>query len=185
MQTSRTLRIVDAPRISYLDRGAGSGRAEFDKTENHLTDCKTKPYMDGDLLRVPSLKRQCLRAWQGATSDTDPVNEQTVGEIVSFVRLQLGSPNVGVLNQFRKVYTDRYKTIADVPEHDPGISVSNPDPVKPETYEKFSTDDPIERFFAGINSAFGFITNPMNWLAIMSLLLGFAILALALWKGLV
>lgn len=182
MSTSRTLRIVDASRIDFLDRGAGAGRSEFDKSENHLTDCKTKPYMDGDLLRVPSLKRQCLRAWQGATSDTDPISEQVVGEIVSFVRLQLGSPNNGVLNQFRKVFTDRYKTIADIPEHDPGISVSNPDPVKPDKYSAES--DPVSQFFAGIGGAFSFITNPMNWLAILATLLGFGILAISLWKGL-
>jgi hypothetical protein len=170
------MRVGIVQPIQYQDRGALGW-------QDMPSECRTPPYRDPkrvDLFyRVPTMKRLCVKAFLGEGDDYVYQGKDAV-KIASYIGANIGDNGVpgGVVAYVTKMFIG--KKLSEIPEFDPGSTNTGNEPPSPTDPR---TGDPTSDFFQRIFDAIKWITDPMHWLAIFSMLLGLGILAIAIIKG--
>lgn len=169
-------------RIQYVgsyDRGAGSA-------SDMPSECNTPPYQDKNRLdlfyRVPTMKRLCVKAFLQQGDDYVLQSKDALA-IAKYIGASLDTSKVpgGLVAYVCKMFIGQ--PLSAIPEHDPGSTATgNEAPI--DKNPKNQTQDPLTAFIAGLGNAATFLTNPMNWLAIVAMLIGLGILTIAIIKGL-
>ena len=168
--TSQVARIGGAtfgPPIEYVDRGAGG--------ESDLPDaCKKRPYIKDGNAYFPSYAQNCVAKLLGVDASHVITNSDISKVAIYADKLDYPEPVLGVGEAQDFAATMKGKKISDLQSDAPWKSA---------IYPKQGTD-PLGDIINSITSVFGFVTNPMNWLAIVAMIAGMGLVGFSLWKGL-